>query len=41
MIGVTDGRVAQCKALGVTIRSNSFAKSDTILADKPDVLIMP
>lgn len=40
MIGVTDWRVAQCEALGVTIRYNSFAEADTILADKPDVVII-
>jgi N-methyl-L-proline demethylase len=40
MIGVTDWRVAQCGQLGVTIRYNSFADADTILADNPDVVII-
>ena len=40
MIGVTDWRVAQCEALGVEIRYNSYAGADTILADAPDVVII-
>jgi 2,4-dienoyl-CoA reductase-like NADH-dependent reductase (Old Yellow Enzyme family)/thioredoxin reductase len=40
MIGITDWRMAQCEALGVTIRYNSLADAETVLAERPDVVII-
>ncbi len=40
MIGITDWLVAQCEALGVTIRYNSLADAETVLAERPDVVII-
>ena len=40
MIGIIDWRVAQCEAAGVTLNFNSWAEADTVLAEKPDVVIL-
>jgi hypothetical protein len=40
MIGITDWRVAQCEARGVTFRYNSFAEAETVLAEGADVVII-
>jgi NADPH-dependent 2,4-dienoyl-CoA reductase/sulfur reductase-like enzyme len=40
MIGVIDWRMAQCKALGVEFRFNTWAEVDDVLAEKPDVVIV-
>ena len=40
MIGIIDWRVAQCEAAGVALRFNTWADADTVLAEKPDVVIL-
>jgi len=40
MMGIIDWRVAQCEAKGVTFRYNSWATGDTVMAEKPDVVIV-
>lgn len=40
MMQIIDWRVAQCEALGVTIRYNSFADVDDITAEAPDIVIV-
>jgi len=40
MLGITDWRLAQCEALGVTIRYNVWADVDTVLQEAPDVVIV-
>ena len=40
MIGIVEWRVAQCEALGVTFRFNTFAEVTDILAERPDVVIV-
>ncbi|MEO3431549.1 NADH:flavin oxidoreductase [Inquilinus sp. CAU 1745] len=40
MIGIIDWRLAQCEKLGVDIRYNSWAESDAVLAEEPDVVIV-
>lgn len=40
MLGITDWRLEQCAALGVEIRYNTWADSETILAENPDVVIV-
>lgn len=40
MLGITDWRLAQCEALGVEVRYNTWADADTVLAENPDVVIV-
>ena len=40
MIGITDWRVAQCAALGVEFRFNTWAEAGDVLAENPDVVIV-
>ncbi len=40
MIGIIDWRFAQCTAKGVEFRFNSWAETNTVLAEKPDVVII-
>ncbi len=40
MIGIIDWRMAQCAALGVEFRFNTWAEVDTVLAENPDVVIV-
>ncbi|MFU0507693.1 oxidoreductase [Pseudaminobacter sp. NGMCC 1.201702] len=40
MIGIVEWRVAQCRALGVTFNYNQWAESATVLAEKPDVVVV-
>ena len=40
MIGVTDWRYGECEKLGVRFHFNSFADADTVLDEKPDVVIV-
>ena len=40
MIGIVDWRMAQCEALGVRFRFNTFAERDDVLAEMPDVVIV-
>src|SRR6185437_913400 len=37
MIGIVDWRMAQCTAKGVTFRFSTWAETDDVLAEKPDV----
>ena len=40
MIGIIDWRMAQCEALGVTFRFNTFAETADVVAEDPDVVIV-
>ncbi|WP_242224390.1 NADH:flavin oxidoreductase [Shinella zoogloeoides] len=40
MIGIIDWRMSQCEKLGVTFHFNTWAEADTVLAEKPDVVIV-
>ena len=40
MIGIVDWRLARCTALGVTLRYNTLAEADEVLAEAPDVVIV-
>jgi 2,4-dienoyl-CoA reductase-like NADH-dependent reductase (Old Yellow Enzyme family)/thioredoxin reductase len=40
MLGIIDWRVAQCNAHGVLFRFDTFAESEEVLAEKPDVVII-
>src|SRR3546814_572862 len=40
MMGIVDGRLAQCEKLGVNIRYNTWAEADTVLSERPDVVIV-
>jgi 2,4-dienoyl-CoA reductase-like NADH-dependent reductase (Old Yellow Enzyme family)/thioredoxin reductase len=40
MIGIIDWRMAQCERLGVSFRFNSWADAETVLAEKPDVVVI-
>ncbi|TAA56361.1 NADH:flavin oxidoreductase [Shinella sp. JR1-6] len=40
MMSIIDWRMSQCEKHGVTFRFNSWAEADTILAEKPDVVIV-
>lgn len=40
MIGIIDGRVAQCEALGVRFRSDTWAEVENVLEERPDVVIV-
>ena len=40
MIGIVDWRMAQCEALGVRFRFNTFAEGEDVLAEAPDVVIV-
>lgn len=40
MISIIDWRMAQCERLGVTFNFNSWAEADTVLSEKPDVIII-
>ncbi|MBB4066651.1 NADH:flavin oxidoreductase [Gellertiella hungarica] len=40
MISIIEWRVAQCEKLGVTFRFNTWAEAETVLAEKPDVVIV-
>ncbi len=40
LIGIIDWRMAQCAALGVEFRFNTWAEADEILAENPDVVII-
>jgi 2,4-dienoyl-CoA reductase-like NADH-dependent reductase (Old Yellow Enzyme family)/thioredoxin reductase len=40
MLGIIDWRMAQCNTRGVVFRFDTFAESDEVLAEKPDVVII-
>jgi hypothetical protein len=40
MLGIIDWRMAQCNARGVVFRFETFAESDEVRAEKPDVVII-
>ncbi|MCX7889497.1 MAG: NADH:flavin oxidoreductase [Rhodobacteraceae bacterium] len=40
MIGIIDWRMAQCTAMGVEFRFNTWAEAEDVLALKPDVVIV-
>ncbi len=40
MIGIVDWRMSQCEKLGVAFHFNTWAEADTVLAEKPDVVIV-
>ncbi|MND37390.1 putative N-methylproline demethylase [compost metagenome] len=40
MIGIIDWRMNQCEKLGVIFHFNSWAEADTVVAEKPDVVII-
>ncbi|WP_192246539.1 NADH:flavin oxidoreductase [Mesorhizobium silamurunense] len=40
MIGIVDWRLAQCEALGVTFRYGTWAETETVRDEKPDVVII-
>jgi 2,4-dienoyl-CoA reductase-like NADH-dependent reductase (Old Yellow Enzyme family)/thioredoxin reductase len=40
MIGIIEWRMSQCEKLGVILNFNSWAEADTVLAEKPDVVIV-
>lgn len=40
MISIIDWRMSQCEKLGVTFHFNTWADADTVLAEKPDVVII-
>jgi 2,4-dienoyl-CoA reductase-like NADH-dependent reductase (Old Yellow Enzyme family) len=40
LIGIIDWRLAELDRLGVTLRFNSFADRDMVLADHPDVVVI-
>ncbi|MCZ7472126.1 NADH:flavin oxidoreductase [Agrobacterium sp. O3.4] len=40
MIGIIDWRMSQCEKLGVIFHFNSWAEADTVVAEKPDVVII-
>lgn len=40
MISIIDWRMAQCEQLGVVFHFNQWAEADTVLAQKPDVVIV-
>lgn len=40
MIGIIDWRVAQCAALGVHFRYDTWAEGETVLEERPDVVII-
>ena len=40
MIGIIDWRMSQCEKLGVVFHFNSWAEADTVLSQKPDVVII-
>ena len=40
MISIIEWRVAQCEKKGVTFRYNTWAEAETVLAEKPDVVIV-
>lgn len=40
MIGIVDWRMSQCEKLGVIFHFNSWAEADTVVAEKPDVVII-
>ncbi len=40
MIGIVDWRMAQCEALGVEFRFNTWAEASDVLAEKPDAVIV-
>jgi hypothetical protein len=40
LIGIIDWRVSELEKLGVTVRLNSFADAATVLAERPDVVVV-
>jgi NADPH-dependent 2,4-dienoyl-CoA reductase/sulfur reductase-like enzyme len=40
MTGIIDWRMSQCEKLGVVFHFNSWAEADTVLSQKPDVVII-
>lgn len=40
MIGIIDWRMNQCEKLGVIFHFNSWAEADTVVSEKPDVVII-
>ena len=40
MTGIVDWRMSQCEKLGVVFHFNSWAEADTVLSQKPDVVII-
>ncbi|WP_413205777.1 FAD-dependent oxidoreductase [Rhodospirillum sp. A1_3_36] len=40
MISIIDWRLAQCEKLGVVMRFNTWAETDTVLAETPDVVVI-
>jgi len=40
MMGIIDWRLAQCEAKGVVFRYNTWADTETVMAEKPDAVII-
>ena len=40
MMGIIDWRMAECSATGVNFRFNTFADEETILAERPDIVVI-
>ncbi|WP_180900773.1 NADH:flavin oxidoreductase [Martelella soudanensis] len=40
MISIIDWRFAECRRLGVALHFNSFADGETVLSDRPDIVII-
>ncbi|GAB1380819.1 oxidoreductase [Pararhodobacter aggregans] len=40
MIGIIDWRMAECSALGVNFRFNTYAEAETVLAENPGIVII-
>jgi len=40
MMGIIDWRMAQCDSMGVAFRFNSYADTETVLAEVPDIVVI-
>jgi NADPH-dependent 2,4-dienoyl-CoA reductase/sulfur reductase-like enzyme len=40
MISIIDWRLSECERLGVSLRFNTWAEADTVLAEAPDVVVI-
>ena len=40
IVGIVDWRAERCEELGVTLRTNTYAQSDGVLAESPDIVII-
>ncbi len=40
IVGIVDWRTERCADLGVTIRTNSFAQAEDVMAESPDIVII-